>query len=133
MPANFYCDGVRRRDFLKVGVLGGVGLTLPGYLRMLSAGEVAANRAKSAIFINLGGGPSHMDMFDLKPDAPAEFRGEFNPIKTNVPGVEICEHLPQLAKVRRQVRDPSRRQPHAGGPRAWYEIHEFRKPPAALA
>jgi Protein of unknown function (DUF1501) len=98
MSSNLYCDGVRRRDFLKVGVLGGVGLTLPGYLRLLKAGEVAPNRAKSAIFINLGGGPSHMDMFDLKPDAPAEFRGEFNPIKTNVPGVEISEHLPQLAQ-----------------------------------
>jgi hypothetical protein len=98
MPTNSYCDGVRRRDFLRVGVLGGVGLTLPAYLRMLKAGEVAPNRAKSAIFINLGGGPSHMDMFDLKPEAPAEFRGEFNPIKTNVAGVEICEHLPQLAQ-----------------------------------
>jgi hypothetical protein len=97
MATNLYCDGLRRRDFLKVGVLGGAGLTLSGYLRMLRAGEVAPAKAKSAVFINLGGGPSHMDMFDLKPDAPAEFRGEFNPIKTNVEGIEICEHLPRLA------------------------------------
>lgn len=54
--------------------------------------------ARSAIFINLAGGPSHMDTFDMKPDAPAEYRGEFNPIETNVPGIQISEHLPKLAK-----------------------------------
>ena len=57
-----------------------------------------AAKAKSAIFINLQGGPSHMDTFDLKPDAPAEFRGKFNPIDTNVPGIQISEHLPKLAQ-----------------------------------
>lgn len=98
MSRNTYCDGGTRRDFLKVGVAGGLGLNLASYLRMASAGEVASAKAKSAIFINLGGGPTHMDTFDLKPDAPAEYRGEFNPIKTNVPGVEISEHLPLLAK-----------------------------------
>ena len=98
MSTNAYCDGVRRRDFLRLGVLGAAGLSLPGYLRLAEAGEVAGGRATSAIFINLGGGPSHMDTFDLKPNAPAEFRGEFKPIATNVPGVEICEHLPKLAQ-----------------------------------
>jgi hypothetical protein len=98
MSTNAYCDGVRRRDFLRLGVLGAAGLSLPGYLRLAEAGEVAGGRATSAIFINLGGGPSHMDTFDLKPDAPSEFRGEFKPIATNVPGVEICEHLPKLAQ-----------------------------------
>ncbi|MEX2139947.1 MAG: DUF1501 domain-containing protein [Pirellulales bacterium] len=98
MSTNLYCDGVRRRDFLKVGVLGTAGLSLGGYLRMLRAGQVAPAKAKAAIFINLGGGPSHLDMFDLKPDAPADYRGEFNPIKTNVAGIEICEHLPRLAQ-----------------------------------
>jgi hypothetical protein len=98
MATNSYCDGVRRRDFLKVGILGGAGLSLPAYFRLLTAGEVAPAKAKNAIFISLGGGPSHLDMFDLKPDAPAEFRGEFNPIKTNVEGIEICEHLPRLAQ-----------------------------------
>ncbi len=92
------CDGVRRRDFLKIGVIGGTGLTLANYLRLAEAGEIQTGaRAKSGIFINLQGGPSHMDTFDLKPDAPSEYRGSFNPIKTNAPGVEISEHLPKLA------------------------------------
>jgi hypothetical protein len=98
MATSLTCDGIKRRDFLKVGAIGG-GLSLSGYLRMAAAGEVAASsRAKAAIFINLTGGPSHMDTFDLKPDAPSEVRGKFNPIKTNVSGVEISEHLPNLAK-----------------------------------
>ncbi len=99
MATNRYCDGQQRRDFLKVGALTGLGLTLPNFLRMSQAGMVnPAGKAKAAIFVNLGGGPTHMDTFDLKPDAPAEYRGEFNPIKTNVPGIEISEHLPRLAK-----------------------------------
>ena len=65
---------------------------------MSAAGEVGKSPAKAAIFINLTGGPSHMDTFDLKPDAPSEVRGKFNPIKTNVPGIEISEHLPKLAQ-----------------------------------
>jgi len=99
MSINRYCDGLQRRDFLKVGALTGLGLTLPNFLKMSQAGMVNPNgKAKAAIFVNLGGGPTHMDTFDLKPDAPAEYRGEFNPIKTNVPGMEISEHLPKLAK-----------------------------------
>src|SRR5262245_30802100 len=97
MAFSLTCDGVKRRDFLKAGALG-MGLSLSGYLRLAAAGEVSPAKAKSAIFINLTGGPSHMDSFDLKPDAPAEYRGQFNPIKTNAPGVEISEHLPNLAK-----------------------------------
>jgi hypothetical protein len=92
------CDGVRRRDFLRVGVLGATGLSLADYFRLAEAGEVRGGKATSAIFINLGGGPSHLDSFDLKPDAPEEYRGEFKPIATNVPGLEICEHLPKLAR-----------------------------------
>lgn len=99
MALNKYCDGVRRRDFLKAGFLGGLGLSMADYLRLEARGETQAARATSAIFINLGGGPSHMDTFDLKPKAGSEFRGEFNPIATNVPGVEISEHLPKLAKL----------------------------------
>ena len=99
MTIHRTCDGVRRRDVLKAGVFGGLGLTLAGYLRLAEAGQVSPEaRSKSGIFINLAGGPSHLDSFDLKPDAPAEFRGEFHPIKTNVPGVEFCEHLPKLAQ-----------------------------------
>jgi hypothetical protein len=88
---------VRRRDFLKVGAIG-AGLSLSGYLRMASAGEIKGAKATNAIFINLTGGPSHMDTFDLKPNAPGEVRGQFNPIKTNVDGIEISEHLPKLAQ-----------------------------------
>ncbi|MFO0960069.1 MAG: DUF1501 domain-containing protein [Isosphaeraceae bacterium] len=99
MARHDYCDGVRRREFLKVGLLGGAGLSLSGYLRLAEAGAVRPGaKAKAAIHIHLGGGPSHLDTFDLKPDAPSEYRGEFNPIETNVPGMAFCEHLPRLAK-----------------------------------
>ena len=98
MPTTMTCNGVRRRDFLKAGVIGGTGLTLANYMKFAAAGEVAPKAtANAAIFINLTGGPSHMDSFDLKPDSPAEYRGEFNPIPTSVPGIEISEHLPKLA------------------------------------
>ncbi len=98
------CDGATRRDLLRMGVLGtgavGIGgLTLPHWLQMAGAGELREQRASRAIFIELVGGPSHMDTFDLKPDAPDAVRGPFAPIRTNVPGVQISEHLPQLAKV----------------------------------
>lgn len=87
-----------RRAFVQAGVLGG-GLGLSSYLRLAHAGQLREVRAKSAIFIFLGGGPSHIDTFDPKPDAPAEIRGEFNPVATTSPGVRICEHLPRLAKL----------------------------------
>src|SRR5688500_1850507 len=93
-----YCDGLRRRDFLRVGALGATGLSLSDYFCLAEAGEVRQARASAAIFLNLTGGPSHIDTFDMKPDAPAEYRGEFRPIATNVPGVSICEHLPRLAR-----------------------------------
>ncbi|MAG92840.1 MAG: hypothetical protein CMJ48_03725 [Planctomycetaceae bacterium] len=98
MASRNYCDGVKRRDFLKVGALGATGLTLSSYLQMANAGGVKQKKAKAAIFVELPGGPSHMDTFDLKPDAPKEYRGEFNPIQTNVEGIEISEHLPKLAQ-----------------------------------
>lgn len=99
MASKTYCDGVRRRDFLKVGVLSGTGFTLANYLQLAHAGQVdPKGKAKAAIFVHLQGGPSHMDTFDPKPDAPSEYRGEFSPIKTAVPGVEISEHFPKLAK-----------------------------------
>ncbi|MAG92588.1 MAG: hypothetical protein CMJ48_02380 [Planctomycetaceae bacterium] len=99
MPIHRTCDGVKRRDFLKVGALGGAGLTLSNYLRLTAADEVKSGPVKAGIFIHLAGGPSHLDTFDLKPDAPKEFRGTFNPIETKVPGIEISEHLPKLAGV----------------------------------
>ncbi len=99
MQLNQTCDGVKRRDLLKVGSIAAGGLTLPNFLAMANAGQVKTGRADRAIFIELPGGPSHLDTFDMKPNAPNEFRGSFNPIKTNVPGIEISEHLPKLAKV----------------------------------
>lgn len=99
MSLHQTCDGVSRRDVLKVGTAGLVGLSLANYLQLARAGELQQKaRAKSAIFINLTGGPSHLDTFDMKPDAPEEYRGLFNPIQTNAAGVEFCEHLPKLAQ-----------------------------------
>jgi Protein of unknown function (DUF1501) len=92
-----YCDGINRRNFLKIGAFG-AGLTLAGMLRAQAAGTPTTTR-KSAIMIYLPGGPSHMDMYDLKPEAPMEFRGEFKPIATNVTGVQICEHMPLQAQM----------------------------------
>ncbi|MBM3982462.1 MAG: DUF1501 domain-containing protein [Planctomycetes bacterium] len=97
-----FCDGATRRDFLQIGAFG-AGLTLADMLRMNSAQAAAKKQAsrskKAAIMIYLPGGPSHMDMYDLKPEAPVEFRGDFKPIQTNVPGCEICEHFPMQAKM----------------------------------
>src|SRR5438309_10762804 len=87
-----------RRSFLQVGALALGGLTLPNYLR-LRAAQPNAPRKKSVILIWQAGGPSHIDMYDLKPNAPAEVRGEFKPISTNVPGIQIGEHLPLQARV----------------------------------
>jgi hypothetical protein len=87
---------LHRRELLRVGALG-AGLTLGQSLR-LSAEESASRPTRSAILVVLKGGPSHQDSFDLKPDAPAEYRGEFRPVSTSVPGMEICEHLPRLAR-----------------------------------
>ncbi len=92
-----FCDGLSRRNFLKVGAFG-AGLTLADMLRLRSEASVPA-RAKSAIMIYLPGGPPHMDMYDLKPEAPSEFRGEFRPMATNVPGVHICELFPLQARM----------------------------------
>ena len=87
-----------RRSFLQLGALAVGGLTLPDYLRLRAATNSSAPR-KSVILIWQAGGPSHIDMYDLKPNAPAEVRGEFKPIDTNVPGIQICEHLPHEAKI----------------------------------
>ncbi|MBI3821184.1 MAG: DUF1501 domain-containing protein [Planctomycetes bacterium] len=102
--AQKFCDGISRRSFLKIGAFG-AGLTLADMLRAKAMATPVANAprspttTKSAIMIYLPGGPSHMDMYDLKPDAPMEYRGEFRPIQTNVPGVQISEHFPRQARM----------------------------------
>jgi hypothetical protein len=96
-PSRF-CDGISRRNFLRIGALGLGGLSLPQLLQAEAATGIRHSH-KAVIMIFLPGGPSHQDIFDLKMDAPAEVRGEFKPIKTNVSGIEICEHLPQLARL----------------------------------
>ena len=93
-----YCDGVTRRDFLKIGGLAFGGMSLPQLLRAEAQAGISRSH-KAVIMIFLAGGPPHQDMFDLKPDAPDGIRGEFNPIATNVPGLDICEHMPRLAKM----------------------------------
>jgi hypothetical protein len=98
---NGYCDGLTRRQALRVGATGLFGgLTLPALLNMQA--EAATKRpakAKACIFIMLEGGPSHIDMWDLKPDAPKEIRGQFNPISTKVTGTQISQILPMCAKI----------------------------------
>jgi hypothetical protein len=100
------CDGVSRRDFLRVGALGVMGLTLPALLR---AEEVAPAKARSkagarsVLLVYLGGGLSHHDSFDLKPDAPEEIRGKYQPIASNVPGTLVGELLPHMAQVMDKV------------------------------
>jgi Protein of unknown function (DUF1501) len=95
------CDGISRRDALCVGGLslfGGV--TLPQWLKASeTAAPVRPGSAKSVVLLNLFGGPPHIDMFDMKPKAPAQVRGEFQPIDTAVPGVQICEWLPLTARL----------------------------------
>src|SRR5438552_14039118 len=95
-----YCDGVSRRSFIKIGALGvGAGALTLADLNRLEAAAGSGKRQKSVINIFLGGGPPHQDMFDLKPEAPAEIRGEFSPIDTKVAGIQICEVFPRLAKI----------------------------------
>lgn len=103
---KYRCDGFSRRDALRVGVLGGLGLSLPGFLQMQSRGigsESKKNRARSVMIIYLGGGLSHHDTFDMKVDAPAEIRGKYTAIDTVVPGLKVSEKLPRLAGVMNRV------------------------------
>jgi hypothetical protein len=98
------CEGFYRRDFLKIGSAGLLGVGLADLLRLearaaKNAADGPKGKAKSVIMVWLAGGPSHLDMWDLKPNAPAEVRGEFKPISTSVPGIEISEHLSKTAKV----------------------------------
>ena len=89
---------IARRDLLQVGSLGWMGITLPGLLQRASSQGLRPGAAKSCILVFLDGGPAQQDMWDMKPNAPAEIRGEFTPIATSAPGIQICEHLPMVSK-----------------------------------
>ncbi|HWB03224.1 MAG TPA: DUF1501 domain-containing protein [Verrucomicrobiales bacterium] len=92
------CDGISRRDFLRIGGLSLGGLSLPQLLRAEEASGIRKSH-KAVIMIYLAGAPPHQDMFDLKMDAPSHIRGPHRPMKTNVPGIEISEHMPYCAKI----------------------------------
>ncbi|PYT29765.1 MAG: DUF1501 domain-containing protein, partial [Acidobacteria bacterium] len=92
MPVTNHTSLFGRRDFIRIGSLGALGINLAGVLRAGGKKDV------SCIVLWQSGGPAHQDTWDLKPDAPIEYRGEFKPIPTNVPGIQICEHLPFTAK-----------------------------------
>jgi hypothetical protein len=95
-----YCDGATRRSFLQLGVAGMAGVGLPQLLRAKAvSGPTATSPKTSAILIWLDGGPGHMDLYDMKPDAPAEYRGLWKPIRTRVPGFDITELFPKQARV----------------------------------
>lgn len=96
--AQRYCDGVSRRSFLSIGALAAGGLTLPQLLRAESESRRGRSH-KAVIMVFLSGGPPHQDMFDLKPDAPVEIRGEFKPIASRVPGLDVCELFPRIASM----------------------------------
>lgn len=93
------CDGITRRETLQAGALSALaGFGLPELLAAEQSGSTGPAKAKNVIFVFLLGGAATQDMYDLKPEAPAEVRGEFKPISTTVPGIEVCEHLPKLAE-----------------------------------
>lgn len=93
------CSGVSRRSFLRVGALSAMGLSLPQFLKLRAEQPSAKRKQVSCILLWMQGGPSHIDTFDPKPDAPVEIRGEFKTIPTTLPGVRIAEHMPRLAKL----------------------------------
>lgn len=97
-PRVFF-DGLSRREFLRVGGLGVAGLSLADVLRADEAARGSGRRQKSLVYVVLNGGPSHVDLYDLKPEAPLEYRGPFNPIATKLSGVQICEHMPLRAEM----------------------------------
>src|SRR5271166_3157784 len=99
-----FCDGLSRREFLRIGALGVGGLTLADLLRLRAQGEPTAGQPhKAVIMVLLRGGPSHIDTFDPKPGAPVEIRGPFRPIATKVPGIQVSEILPLQAKIMDQL------------------------------
>ena len=97
--AGSHRQSVSRRSLLQAGVLGAVGLTLSDALRFADAAPTHKTTADSVLFLNLAGGPAHLDTLDMKDNLPAETRSEFQAISSKLPGLKICEHLPKLATV----------------------------------
>ncbi len=93
-----FCDGLRRRDFLHAGSLSFLGLGLTQFFELKAQGAIDTTRDANCIMLFLVGGPSQLDNWDMKPNAPAEIRGPYKPIKTNVSGIEISENFPRMAK-----------------------------------
>jgi len=114
-----------RRDFLRIGGMSLCGVTMLDVLRAQSATSRKGSKVKQMICVWMGGGPPHTDMFDMKPDAPADYRGEFKPIATKVPGLQVCELMPELAKLAdkytiiRSVTTMNRPGDHARAPFYW--------------
>ena len=94
-----FCDGFTRRQFLQIGGLALGGMSMSQILAAQAKAGTDAGQHKAIIMIFLAGGPPHQDMFDIKTEAPSEIRGEFQPIQTSVPGIEICEHFPRMAQM----------------------------------
>ncbi len=109
-----FCDRLTRRDFLHAGAISTLGLTLPGFLAARASGA-APDKDMNCIMLFLLGGPSHIDTWDPKPDAPAEVRGPFSPIATSVPGIRITEIFPKLAQQADKLLADPQRLPHGHG------------------
>jgi len=98
------CHGTTRRSFLQAGTAGLAGMVLPNLMRLEAAGAVEKQpKIRNCITIFLVGSPGHLDTWDMKPDAPAEVRGKFRPIRTDVTGIQICEHFPLMARMMHKV------------------------------
>src|SRR5438552_14318559 len=93
------CNGLTRRELLRVGGAGLFGLSLPRVLAAEAARPARKPRARSVLFVFLFGGPSQLETFDMKPDAPGSIRGPFRPVASRTPGLRVCEHLPRLANA----------------------------------
>jgi uncharacterized protein (DUF1501 family) len=91
-------QSLNRRDFVRVGAIGSLGLSFADFARLADAADTTSATADSVIFVNLAGGPSHLDTLDMKPDAPSDTQGEFEPIQSKIAGLHVCEHLPKLAQ-----------------------------------
>ena len=90
---------LNRRTLLQAGALGATGLTLADWLRLTYADSGSKARADAVLFVNLAGGPSHLDTLDMKPDGPADTRGPYGNIQSSIPGLVVCEHLPEFSKI----------------------------------